>query len=119
MTALGLLIDAANDAYTHPHWGVFDPTVLRRPNLKADLGTDSPLILFNRRGLCEVVDTGQHRYTFRLKVPGADALSLAAMLPLARGVDPARLEAVIVGLRDETQMVFAMNALAAERLKAR
>ena len=85
---LDSLIQAANDAYTHPHRGFFDPTVLRKYNGKADVGTDSSLILFNRRGLCEVVDTGQHRYTFRLRVPGVEALSLAAVLPLAHSVDP-------------------------------
>jgi hypothetical protein len=35
LMALGLLIDAANDAYTRPHRGVFDPKVLRNFNLKA------------------------------------------------------------------------------------
>ena len=116
LMALGLLIDAANDAYTRPHRGVFDPKVLRRYSAKAALGTDSSLVLFNRRGLCEVVDTGQHRYNFALRVPGAEALRLPAVMSQARGVDPARLEALIAGLHDETQMALALNALAAARL---
>jgi len=117
LTTLGLLIEAANDAYVRPRRGLFDPKILRRPNRKADLGTDSSLILFNRRGLCEVVDTGQNRYTFALRVPSVTALTLPAVLPLIRGVDPARLEALILGLQDETPMAYAMNALAAARLK--
>ncbi len=117
LTILGLLIDAANDVYTHPRRGFFDPTMLRTVSKKVDLGTDSPLILFNRRGLCEVVDTGQHRYTFPLKVPGAMSPSLSEVLPLAVGVDPARLEALVLSLRDETQVAFGLNALAAVRLK--
>ncbi|HLK65549.1 MAG TPA: hypothetical protein VKU19_19060 [Bryobacteraceae bacterium] len=118
-TALSLLVAASNDAYTDPHRGYFDPKILRRPSKKAELGSDSPLILFNRRGLCEVVDTGQNRYTFPLKVPGATALNLPAVLPMAKGIDPARLEAVILDLRDETQMAIALNALAAMRLHAK
>jgi hypothetical protein len=62
------------------------------------------------------VDTGQHRYTFALQVPGVTALTLPAVLPLVRGVDPARLEALILGLQEETQMAYATNALAAVRL---
>ncbi len=116
LMALGLLIDAANDAYTRPHRGVFDPKVLRRYSAKAALGSDSSLVLFNRRGLCEVVDTGQHRYNFALRVPGVETLRLPAVMSLARGVDPARLEALLAGLRDETQMALALNALAAARL---
>jgi len=38
------------------------------------------------------------------------------VMSLAHGVDPARLEALIAGLRDETQMALALNALAAARL---
>jgi hypothetical protein len=91
--------------------------VERHFSAKAALGTDSSLILFNRRGLCEVVDTGQHRYNFRLSVPGVEALTLPALVRLARGVDPARLEAILGSLRDETQMAFALNALAALRLE--
>jgi hypothetical protein len=116
MMALGLLVDAANEAYTSPHKAVFDPKVLRHYDGKAALLTDSSLVLFNRRGLCEVVDTGQHRYDFALRVPGVGALRLASVMPLARGVDAARLEALIVGLRDETQMALTLNALAAARL---
>lgn len=117
LLALGLMIDASNDAYTSPHKGFFDPQVLRRPSRKASISTDSSLILFNRRGLFEVVDTGQHRYNFILHVPGVEALRLPAVLPLARGVDPARLEALILGLKDEAQMAQALNALVEVRLK--
>lgn len=116
LMAVGLMVEAANDAYTHPHKGVFDPKVLRRFSAKASLGSDTALVLFNRRGLCEVIDTGQHRYDFPLRIPGVQALTLPAVVPLARDVDPARLEALIVGLRDETQMALALNALAAARL---
>lgn len=118
LMALGLLVAAANDAYANPHKGVFDPKVLRQYSKKALLGTDSPLILFNHRGLCEVVDTGQHRYNFSLRVPGAGALSLAGVLPAAHDAEPARLEALIVGLRDETLMAAGLNALAGARLSA-
>lgn len=117
LMALGLVIEAANDAYTSPHKGFFDPQVLRRPSRKASSSTDSSLILFNRRGLFEVVDTGQHRYNFTLHVPGVEALRLPAVLPLARGVDAARLEALILELKDEAQMAQALNALVEVRLK--
>ena len=117
LVALGMLIDAANDAYTRPHRGVFDPKVLRRPSKNAALGTDSSLILFNRRGLCEVVDTGQHRYNLALRAPGAEALTLPAVLASARTADPVRLEALIVGLRDESLMAAGLNALAGMRLR--
>jgi hypothetical protein len=116
LMALGLLIEAANEAYNRPHKAVFDPKVLRQYSRDGDIGTDSSLVLFNRRGLCEVVDTGKHRYDFPLRVPGVGSLSLAAVMPLAHGVDPARLEAMAIGLLDETQMVLALNSLAGARL---
>jgi len=118
LMALGLLIDAANDAYNSPHKGVFDPKVLRHYSRDATLGSDSSLVLFNRRGLCEVVDTGAHRYDFPLRVPGVEALTVAGLVPLAQGVEPARLESMIVRLQDETQMAAALNALAGVRLAA-
>ena len=46
-----------------------------------------------------------------------EALRLPAVLPLARRVDPARLEALILGLKDEAQMAQALNALVEVRLK--
>ncbi len=117
LMALGLMIDASNGAYTSPHKGFFDPQVQRHSTRKASIGGDSSLILFNRRGLFEVVDTGQHRYNFTLHVPGVEALRLPAVMPLARKVDPARLEALILGLKDEAQMAQALNALVEVRLK--
>ena len=80
------------------------------------MGTDSALVLFSKRGLCEVIDISHGWHRFQLRAPGVSALSLPAVVRNAAGVDPARLEAVILGLRDEVQLANGLNALAALRL---
>lgn len=62
IAALDLFVRAANDAYTSPHQGRFEPDIIRKRYSKsATTFTDSALILANRRCLCEVVDTGRGR----------------------------------------------------------
>jgi len=115
--ALGLLVNAANDAYTSPHKVKFEPQVVRKVySATASTFTDSSLILANSRCLCEVVDTGRGRHTFAVKVPGIRGFDLTSVVKNASSVDPVRLEAVLAGLRDETRLASAMNSLAALRL---
>jgi hypothetical protein len=116
--ALNLFVRAANDAYTSPRQGRFEPDVVRKIRSKsATTFTDSSLILANRRCLCEVVDTGRGRHTFHLKVPGMETATLPgsiAQLPL---MDVQRLEGILSGIRDENLMSSQLNILAALRLK--
>lgn len=109
MVALAGSVEAANDAYVSPHKGRFDPQIIHKIfSGKTDASTDSPLILANRRCLCEVVDTGLGRVTFPLKVPGVKALRLPSVIQGATSADPERLQSAILGLRDETQQAEAM-----------
>jgi hypothetical protein len=113
-SALKLYVQAANDAYSSPREGRFDPQVLRKhsPLSKSTTSTDSSLILANSRCLCEVVDTGRGRHNFSLKVPGLQATELTGVVRNASGVDPERLEAIVLSLREETLMAAGLNALA-------
>jgi hypothetical protein len=115
---LNLFVQAANDAYRNPHQARFDPQVIRRQSAmaKTTTFTDSSLILANSRCLCEAVDTGRGRHSFTLKVPGLQATGLTGVVRNASGVDTERLEAILLGLRDETLMAAGLNALAALRL---
>src|SRR5439155_26008809 len=97
--------------------GRFDPKVVRKIySGSSDSSTDSALVLFSRQGLYEVVNSGRGRHNFILKAPGAETFTLHALLRHAAGIDPLRLESIILGIRDENQMAKALNALAALRL---
>jgi hypothetical protein len=113
INALNAFVDAANAAYTSPRQGRFDPQAIRR-SYKASTFTDSSLILANRRCLCEVVDTGRGRHTYKLSTPGVPNMSLTGVVRNASGLDIKRLEGILLGLRDEV-MVDGLNALAALR----
>jgi hypothetical protein len=117
LSALNLFVKAANDAYSSPREGRFDPQVIRRhsPLSKATTFTDSSLILANSRCLCEAIDTGLGRHNFALKVPGLQQTELTAVVRNASGVDTERLEAILLALRDETLKAAGLNALAALR----
>jgi hypothetical protein len=117
LSALNLFVKAANDAYSSPREGRFDPQVIRKhsPLSKSTTFTDSSLILANRRCLCEAVDTGRGRHNFTLKVPGLQATQLTDVVRNASGVDTGRLEAILLALKDETLMAAGLNALAALR----
>ena len=116
--ALNLFVRAANDAYTSPHQGRFEPDVIRKIRSKsATTFTDSSLILANRRCLCEVVDTGRGRHTFDLKVPGMETATLPGSIAKLPLMDVQRLEGILSGIRDENLMSRQLNILAALRLK--
>jgi hypothetical protein len=117
LTAFKLLTEAANDAYTSPRQGRFDPQVIRKVKIsRATTFTDSSLILANSRGLREVVDTGRGWHSFALKIPGVHTLDLPAAVRSASGEDTGRIEALLLGIRDENLMAAGLNALAALRL---
>jgi hypothetical protein len=117
--ALDLFVRAANDAYSSPRKGRFDPQVFRKhsPLSEATTVTDSSLIMANTRCVCEAVDTGRGRHNFTLKVPAVQSTSLEAVVRNATGADTERLEATLLSLRDETLMASGLNALAALRLR--
>jgi hypothetical protein len=119
MSTLNLFVKAANDAYSSPREGRFDPQVFRKhsPLSEATTFTDSSLILANSRCLCEIVDTGRGRHSFTLKVPGVQATQLDAVVRNATGADTEHLEAALSSLRDETLMASGLNALAGLRLR--
>ena len=116
--ALSLFVRAANDAYTSPHQGRFEPDIIRKIySGTASTFTDSALILSNRRCLCEVVDTARGRQTFGLKVPLVQPFGLPVEgLTLSRAAVE-RMEATLDGLRDENLLSTELIALAAQRLK--
>ena len=117
--AVSELVKASNDAARRPRRAFFDPASARRAfSGRAAAGTDTSLIVFSKRCLCEVIDTGAGRHYFGLQVAGANVLSLPAVVRNAAGLDPLRLEAIILNLRDERQMAEALNALAELRLGA-
>ncbi len=117
--ALNLFVKAANDAYSGPREGRFDPQVFRKHSLRSEATTftDSSLILMNSRCLCEIVDSGRGRHSFTLKVPGVQLTQLDAVVRNATGADTEPLEAALFSLRDETLMASGLNALAALRLR--
>ena len=115
--ALSLFVRAANDAYTNPHQGRFDPGAVRKSGSQsASTFTDSALILANRRCLCEVVESGRGRHTFDLKAPGVETTLTGAIANFSL-VDLQRLEGIFAGIRDENLMSSQLNTLAALRLR--
>ena len=118
LVTLGQVIEATNDAGQRPRRGRFNPKIVRAIYTgAADATTDAALILFGRRGLYEAVDTGIGRHNFALRISGADAFSLPTVVRHGAAIDLKRLEAVLLGLHDETRLAEALNALAAARLK--
>ena len=117
--ALNLFVRAANDAYTNPHQGRFEPDAVRKAySRSATTFTDSALILANRRCLCEVVDTGRGRHTFSLKVPGVEPSTFTGAIVNFSPADFQRLEEVLAGISDENLMSSQLNLLAALRLRS-
>ena len=53
---------------------------------------------------------------FNLKVPGVTTLTLSGLVRNASGVDPRRLESVLISLQDEERLARAPNDLATLRL---
>ena len=116
--SLNVYVRAANDAYTSPHQGRFEPDVIRKVYSKSSTTyTDSALILANRRCLCEVVDTGRGRHAFSLKVPGVEVSTFAGGMAERSLADVQRLEGILAGIRDENLMSGQLNVLAAMRLR--
>jgi hypothetical protein len=115
---LNLFVRAANDAYTNPHQGRFEPDIIRKIYSKyATTFTDSALILASRRCLCEVVDTGRGRQAFELKVPGVETSTLTGAIAKLSLVDVQRLAEILAGIRDENLMSSQLNGLAALRFR--
>jgi hypothetical protein len=110
MATLDLLVRAYNDVYVNPRRGKFDPRATRS-------ATDSPLILAGPRGLYEAVQTGHGRRNFVLKVPGVTALNIGNFLLGATTIEPERLEAAILGLKDENTRAAALVRLAQLRIR--
>jgi hypothetical protein len=121
MTTLGLLVKAYNDAYVSPRRGKFDPMAARRIYTRStgvDSNSDSSLILPGAHGLYEAVQTERGRRNFVLKAPGPPALDLRTFLSAAAGLDPGRLEAAILGLRDENTRAAALVRLGETRIRS-
>jgi hypothetical protein len=112
------VVQAANEADMTPHEGHFDPQVIYKIySSDSTTATDSPLVIANSRCTCEVVDTRFGRHNFTLKVTGVTTLTLSALVRNASGIDPRRLESVLIGLQDEQRLASALNDLAALRLR--
>jgi hypothetical protein len=121
MSTLDSLVKAYNDVYVNPRRGKFDPKAARRLYNKdsgVDSNSDSSLILAGTRGFYEAVQTELGRHNFMLKAPGVAAFNIGNFLTAAAAVDPGRLEAAILGLRDENTRAGALARLGAVRIKA-
>jgi hypothetical protein len=121
MGTLDLLVKAYNDVYSNPRRGRFDPTAAHKiynNDARVDTSTDSSLILAGTRGMYEAVETERGRHNFSLKMTGVSALNLANVLMAAGAVDPGRLEAPILGLRDENTRAGALVRLGDVRIRA-
>jgi hypothetical protein len=115
---LNQLIAAYNDARANPRRGRFDPASVRRTyNPRSDANSDSALILPGHRGFYEAVQGERGRHNFGLRVPGVNAFTLTALLAASGPLDPDRMAAAILSLRDETTQSAAWVSLAALRLK--
>jgi len=115
---LNLVIAAYNDVRTNPRRGQFDPASVRRVfNPKSDGSSDSSLILPGNRGFYEAVQTQRGRRNIGLRVPGVSVFTLHALIAGAIGIDPGRLEAAVMSVRDETTQSAAWISLASLRLR--
>ncbi|MEO8100252.1 MAG: hypothetical protein ABI811_21300 [Acidobacteriota bacterium] len=108
---------ALNDARTAPRRARFDPARLRRVSSGAGGGTDVDSIPLGTNRFFAVVDTGQSRLNFDITVPGVSIFTLPRVLAGAGEIDVNRLQAVVAGLRDETERAAALTAIAELRLK--
>jgi hypothetical protein len=107
LMVLGEYVRASNDAYATPR------RRNRRVGTTVGPGRGTATILYNRRGLAEVVDDGSAvRYRFPLRVPGVTEMTLAGFLRAGRRADPERLESNVVALKSETQLADGLIALA-------
>jgi hypothetical protein len=121
MGTLDLLVRAYNDVYSNPRRGRFDPSAATRTfsrDTGVDTTTDSSLILSGTRGMYETVQTKRGGHNFALKVPGISAMNLASFLSATGTVDPGRLEAPILGLRDENTRAAALVRIGDVRIRA-
>jgi hypothetical protein len=118
LTTMNLLVTAYNDVYVNPRRIRFDPRAIARRSKDTDSVGDSSLIMAGSRGLYEAVQTRLGRHNFPLRAPSVSAFNMAGFLEAARTIDPARLEAAILGLRDENTCAQSLVALARVRLKA-
>ena len=80
--------------------------------------TDVRFIVVGDARLFEVIDSGIARHNFPLRVQGLP-FQLTAVIGKSTGMDPARLEASLLRLRDEARFAAAMTALAELRLGQR
>ena len=126
MVTLNQVIAALNDIREHPHIGKFDPESLRTSNnaaLRTKQPQESVAILFTRGDLSEFVDSAIQRHTFSLQPNGAAVFTLEGLLKAAstgaRPIDPRRLEAALLDLKDETRQARAFNGLASALLNKR
>jgi len=118
MTVLRDLVRAANDVYVNPRRGRFDPASVRRTfNPNATTSSDTALILPNANGFFEAVQTVRGRHNFTLRAPGLVAFKIVDFLSAANGVDPGRLEAAILELKDENTRMAALVRLGDVRIK--
>jgi hypothetical protein len=110
---LNQLVASMNAASLRPRRQKFDPTAARKLFDSEMKGAgDGPLIVNGRRSLSEVVVAGKGRRSFPLDLPGARTFDLVHLLPVLKDSDTARVEAIILGLRDESQRVQALVSLA-------
>jgi hypothetical protein len=117
--ALKLAVEASNDAAARPRRARFNPKLVRAIYRGTESApADSGLIVMSARRVYEAVDDGIGRHSFALRAPGVTALRLPEAVRAAPRADVARLEAILLDLRDETRRVQALSALAALRLKA-
>jgi hypothetical protein len=121
MGTLDQLIKAYNDVYSSPRRGRFDPRAARQiynSDVRVDASSDSSLILPGARGMYEAVQTERGRHNFTLKAPGVAGFDMRSFLVGADGLEPGRLEAAILGLRDETMRAASLEALSVMRTRA-
>jgi hypothetical protein len=81
--------------------------------------TDMAQILVRPTRLDEVVASDRQWHIFALQLPGVSPFTLPAVLRATASTDPARLEAALLEIRDETRLASALNALAELRLNPR
>jgi hypothetical protein len=117
---LDLLVRAYNDVYTSPRRTKFDPRAVRRVytnDTRVDTNTDASLIIAGSHGMYEAVQTERGRHNFTLKVPGVSAMNLPSFIMSAGKLDPDRLLAPILGIRDDTTRAAALVRLGDLRIK--
>jgi hypothetical protein len=108
-------VRALNDARTAPRRARFDPREIRGAQgntAGAGSGTDVSAIPFGENHFYQVIDTGTARFNYELTVPGVSTFTFSGALKSAQALDPQRLEALIMGLRDETKQADAYLAIA-------